>query len=39
MSKPPSRVWRTSFGQMLAYLKKHPRVCRTILVEKTDGLY
>src|SRR5436309_14809477 len=30
---------RTNFGQMLAYLKKHPSVCRTILVEKTDRLY
>src|SRR5262245_49386035 len=30
---------RTNFGQMLAYLKKHARVCRTILVEKTDRLY
>src|SRR3954470_1531129 len=26
---------RTSFGQMLAFLQKHPRACRTILVEKT----
>src|ERR1051326_9314764 len=30
---------RTHFGQMLAYLRKHGRVCRTILVEKTDRLY
>ena len=30
---------RTNFGQMLAYLKKHPSTCRTILVEKTDRLY
>jgi site-specific DNA recombinase len=30
---------RTNFGKMLAYLKKHARVCRTILVEKTDRLY
>ncbi|MGA7415172.1 MAG: recombinase family protein [Bryobacteraceae bacterium] len=30
---------RTNFGQMLAYLKKHPATCRTILVEKTDRLY
>jgi site-specific DNA recombinase len=30
---------RTNFGQMLAYLKKHSGVCRTILVEKTDRLY
>jgi site-specific DNA recombinase len=30
---------RTHFGQMVAYLKKHARVCRTILVEKTDRLY
>jgi DNA invertase Pin-like site-specific DNA recombinase len=30
---------RTNFGQMLTYLKKHQRVCRTILVEKTDRLY
>ena len=26
---------RTNFGHMLAYLKKHAAVCRTILVEKT----
>ncbi|MGD1096109.1 MAG: recombinase family protein [Bryobacteraceae bacterium] len=30
---------RTNFGQMLAYLKKYPGTCRTILVEKTDRLY
>jgi site-specific DNA recombinase len=30
---------RTNFGQMLAYLQKHPGACRTILVEKTDRLY
>src|SRR6516225_5657001 len=30
---------RTNFGHMLAYLKKHCAVCRTILVEKTDRLY
>src|ERR1700680_2029118 len=30
---------RTNFSQMLAYLKKHPGACRTILVEKTDRLY
>jgi site-specific DNA recombinase len=30
---------RTNFGQMLAYLRKHSRTCRTILVEKTDRLY
>jgi site-specific DNA recombinase len=30
---------RINFGQMLAYLKKHPGACRTILVEKTDRLY
>jgi len=30
---------RTNFGHMLAYLKKHQAVCRTILVEKTDRLY
>jgi hypothetical protein len=30
---------RTNFGQMLAYLRKHAGVCRTILVEKTDRLY
>src|SRR5260370_41625960 len=30
---------RTNFGQMLAYLEKNPRTCRTILVEKTDRLY
>jgi site-specific DNA recombinase len=29
---------RSNFGQMLAYLQKHPG-CRTILVEKTDRLY
>jgi DNA invertase Pin-like site-specific DNA recombinase len=29
---------RTNFGHMLAYLKKHPGACRTILVEKTDRL-
>src|ERR1035441_10440032 len=27
---------RTNFGQMLAYLQKHPGACCTILVEKTD---
>jgi site-specific DNA recombinase len=32
-------IGRTNFGQMLAYLKKHPGTCRTILVEKTDRLY
>ncbi len=30
---------RTKFGQMLAYLQKHPGACHTILVEKTDRLY
>src|SRR5260370_14273716 len=30
---------RTNFGQILAYLEKNPRTCRTILVEKTDRLY
>jgi site-specific DNA recombinase len=30
---------RTEFGKMLAYLRKHTGVCRTILVEKTDRLY
>ena len=30
---------RTNFGQMLAFLRKHARVCRTVLVEKTDRLY
>jgi DNA invertase Pin-like site-specific DNA recombinase len=30
---------RTHFSEMLAYLKKHPASCRTILVEKTDRLY
>jgi site-specific DNA recombinase len=30
---------RTNFSRMLAYLKKHQVVCRTILVEKTDRLY
>src|SRR3954454_19944311 len=29
---------RTNFNEMLLYLKKHPTVCRTILVEKTDRL-
>jgi len=29
---------RKAFGDMLAYLRKHPD-CRTILVEKTDRLY
>src|SRR4051794_21422904 len=33
------RSGRDGFGQMLAYLKKHERTCRTILVEKTDRLY
>ena len=33
------RSGREGFGQMLAYLKKHERTCRTILVEKTDRLY
>lgn len=33
------RSGREGFGQMLAYLKTHPRTCRTILVEKTDRLY
>jgi DNA invertase Pin-like site-specific DNA recombinase len=30
---------RTNFGEMLAYLNKHCRVCRTILVEQTNRLY
>jgi site-specific DNA recombinase len=30
---------RTNFNEILAYLKKHQTVCRTILVEKTDRLY
>jgi len=30
---------RTGFNQMLAYLARHQRACRTILVEKTDRLY
>jgi site-specific DNA recombinase len=30
---------RTNYGKMLTYLEKHPGVCRTILVEKTDRLY
>jgi len=30
---------RTHFNEMLAYLKKHPTSCRTILAEKTDRLY
>src|SRR5215218_3188752 len=30
---------RTSFGDMLTYLKAHQNTCRTILVEKTDRLY
>jgi DNA invertase Pin-like site-specific DNA recombinase len=29
---------RTGFGEMIAFLKKHPE-CRTVLVEKTDRLY
>uniref|UniRef100_Q028A0 Recombinase n=1 Tax=Solibacter usitatus (strain Ellin6076) TaxID=234267 RepID=Q028A0_SOLUE len=29
---------RTGFGEMIAFLKKHPS-CRTVLVEKTDRLY
>jgi site-specific DNA recombinase len=33
------RSGREGFGQMLAFLKKHERTCRTILVEKTDRLY
>src|SRR5262245_45040133 len=33
------RSGREGFGQMLAYLKKHERTCRMILVEKTDRLY
>ena len=32
------RAGREGFGQMLAYLKKHEKSCRTILVEKTDRL-
>src|SRR5690349_24326821 len=34
-----STTGRTGFNQMLAYVKGHQRVCRTILVEKTDRLY
>lgn len=30
---------RTHFKEMRAYLEKHCRSCRTILVEKTDRLY
>ncbi len=30
---------RAGFNEMVAYLKKHRAVCRTILVEKTDRLY
>src|ERR1017187_4601863 len=30
---------RTKFNEMLLYLKKHQKACRTILVEKTDRLY
>jgi site-specific DNA recombinase len=30
---------RTGFSQMLAFLKKHERTVRNILVEKTDRLY
>jgi DNA invertase Pin-like site-specific DNA recombinase len=33
------RSGREGFGQMLAFLRKHERTCRTILVEKTDRLY
>jgi site-specific DNA recombinase len=33
------RSGREGFGQMLAFLKKHDRTCRTILVEKVDRLY
>ena len=29
---------RTSFGEMVSYLKNHP-ACRILLVEKTDRLY
>ncbi len=29
---------RTSFGEMVAYLRAHPSVC-VLLVEKTDRLY
>ncbi len=30
---------RTKFNEMLLYLKKHQKTCRTVLVEKTDRLY
>jgi len=30
---------RTKFNEVLVYLKKHQKSCRTILVEKTDRLY
>src|SRR5580700_6155993 len=30
---------RTKFNEMLLFLKKHQKACRTILVEKTDRLY
>ena len=33
------RSGREGFGQMLMFLKKHERTCRTILVEKTDRLF
>ena len=33
-----SKIGRTGFNAMLAYLRKHP-ACRVILVEKTDRLY
>lgn len=32
------RAGRTAFGEMLAYMGRHP-TCRTLLVEKTDRLY
>jgi DNA invertase Pin-like site-specific DNA recombinase len=33
------RSGRTHFNEMVAYLKRHHEMCRTILVEKTDRLY
>ena len=30
---------RTQFGEMISYLQRNRRTCRTLLVEKTDRLY
>ena len=30
---------RTAFGQMVDYLSRHRKTCRSVLVEKTDRLY